>query len=263
VTSLVTEQFAAPATSRGARVIDYARNWSATALAGRTVWCAAAAERAIDAANRLQRVLGAASDEGVAASGTRVRLEQPLLDVIEQLDASMRGSEQRAPTLGARAQDILSGASRDAEALIPGAMQPGDVLVVHDPVAATLAQAVRDRGAHAVWHAPRRPLGRGAAEAWRFVQRSRPALDAYVVVWPIGGARPAAGTPAGTGPTARTGIAAYISAPGLVSAKEVDTSPASGYELLGWTSLLADVVSGDREDRVGGTLHARPAIARR
>ncbi len=58
--------------------------------------------------------------------------------------------------------------------------------------------------------------------------------------------------PAGTGPEARTGIAAYISAAGVVSAKEVDTSPAAGYELLGWTSLLADVVSDDREDRVGG-----------
>jgi hypothetical protein len=188
-----------------------------------------------------------------------VQLEQPLLDLIEQLDASMRGSEQRAPALGAWAQDILSGASRDAEALIPGAMQPGDVVVVHDPVAATLAQAVRERGAHAVWRAPTRPFGRGAAEAWRFVQRSRPALDAYVVVWPIAGARPVAGI----GPNARAGIAAYISAPGVVSAKEVDTSPAAGYELLGWTSLLADVVSGDREDRVGGTLHARPAVARR
>ena len=195
----------------------------------------------------------------MASSRTRVRLEQPLLDLIDQLDASMRGSEQRAPALGAWAQDILSGASRDAEALIPGAMQPGDVVVVHDPVAATLGQAVRDRGAHVVWHAPARPLGRGAAEAWRFVQRSRPALDAYVVVWPLGGTRPVAGIRS----NARTGIAAYISAPGVMSAKEVDTSPAGGYELLGWTSLLADVVSGDREDRVGGTLHARPAVARR
>ena len=240
-------------------MIEYARNWSVTALAGRTVWCAAAAERAAGAANQLQRVLGAASAQGVASSRTRVRLEQPLLDLIEQLDAGMRGSEQRTPALGARAQDIFSNGSMQADALIPGEVQRGDVVVVHDPLAAALAQAVRDRGAHAIWHAPSRRLERGVAEAWRFVHRSGPVLDAYVVSWPIGAPGPAAGT----GPAARTGIAAYISAPELVSAKQVDTSPGAGYELLGWMSLLADVVSGDREDRVGGTLHARPAVARR
>jgi hypothetical protein len=30
---------------------------------------------------------------------------------------------------------------------------------------------------------------------------------------------------------------------------------------LAWSSLLADVVGADREERVGGRLHARPAVA--
>jgi len=60
------------------------------------------------------------------------------------------------------------------------------------------------------------------------------------------------------------GIAAYISAPGVMSAKQVDASePDQSYEEICWTAVLADVVRDDRADRVGGTVHARPSVAAR
>ncbi|ADB49085.1 hypothetical protein [Conexibacter woesei] len=43
---------------------------------------------------------------------------------------------------------------------------------------------------------------------------------------------------------------------GVVAASAPD-EPRTG---LGWRSLLADVVGNDREEHVGGTLHARPVV---
>jgi hypothetical protein len=59
-------------------------------------------------------------------------------------------------------------------------------------------------------------------------------------------------------------LAAFIGAPGILSAKEICTgAPGDSYEKLGWTSLLADVVREARADRVGGTVTARPFVAPR
>jgi hypothetical protein len=53
------------------------------------------------------------------------------------------------------------------------------------------------------------------------------------------------------------GLAAVMPSADLVTVKaEPDTE-------LGWTSVLADVVRGDRDETVGGTLHPRPAVAAR
>jgi hypothetical protein len=96
--------------------------------------------------------------------------------------------------------------------------------------------------------------GRAASAAWRFLHRTRPGLDAYITAW-------RSDRPARTG-TAR--IAAYVAAPSVVSAKEVDASRSGeGYEEIGWTTLLADVVRDDRTERVGGTVRARPSVAAR
>ncbi|HEX4805989.1 MAG TPA: hypothetical protein VFU94_08815 [Conexibacter sp.] len=35
------------------------------------------------------------------------------------------------------------------------------------------------------------------------------------------------------------------------------------HSALAWSSVLGDVVEADRDDRVGGTLHVRPAVAPR
>jgi hypothetical protein len=88
---------------------------------------------------------------------------------------------------------------------------------------------------------------------WRFLHRSPPRLDAYVTGW-----RP---------PASRRfarGLAALISSPDVVCAKELEAAAGpTSYEAITWISLLADVVESDRHDRVGGTLHARPAVAAR
>jgi hypothetical protein len=50
--------------------------------------------------------------------------------------------------------------------------------------------------------------------------------------------------------------------PGLLATKEVPASGADAQSLhnRGWSTLLADIVDGDRGESVGGTRHARPAV---
>ena len=55
-------------------------------------------------------------------------------------------------------------------------------------------------------------------------------------------------------------VAVALPSPGWVVVKEV-IAPDEPHTGLGWRTLLADVVGSDREEHVGGTLHARPVVA--
>jgi hypothetical protein len=216
VTSFVIEQFHTPDTQRSARRVDSAHRRAVEQLAGRSVWCIAATPEETPAADALQHLLG--------------------------------------PAFGAGEEDALRKGRQDGDTLIPDQVTAGDVVVLHDPIAAALAPAIRERGAHAIW---RTAIGRwegSASTAWRFLHRSSPALDAYVFAWRSGP----------TAPRAHAGIAAYIAASGVLSAKEVDANgPGSDYKDIGWATLLADVVREDGAERVGGIVHARPSVALR
>lgn len=245
MTSLVIEQFAAPDTARKARALERAHRRAAEELAGRTVWCVAAARTGAAAAAALQTRLGGVRAEGVAARGAPLRVGEPLTHLIERLDAMLRGG-RASPELGPESREVYVRGMEDSEELIGHRLRAGDVVVLHDPIAGALAQAVRSGGAHAVWRLALEPRRSAAVAAWRFLRLGKPCLDAYVTDW-----RP-------------TGLAAFISAPDVVCAKQVGPgAPGQSLDELGWTSLLADVVRGDRDETVGGTLHARPSVAAR
>ena len=139
------------------------------------------------------------------------------------------------------------------EQLLAGGRLSGDDLVLlHDPLDASMVAAIRDHGAHALW------LGRGAdrvvrqgdEEASGLSEGDAPAIDAYVVSW--------------REPGGAAAVAAYVPSAELLAARRI----ALGAEPfrrahLAWSSLLADVVGTDRRDCVGGTLHARPSVAAR
>jgi hypothetical protein len=115
----------------------------------------------------------------------------------------------------------------------PADVRPDDIVVLHHPLTAARAEAIRQQGAHALWHVlePREPA---------------PAIDAYLMT-----GRSADGAQL---------VAALMPGAGVVMAKEIRGAT---YRDVGWSSLLADVVRTDRGECVGGTLHARPAVAPR
>jgi hypothetical protein len=147
------------------------------------------------------------------------------------------------PTTGRQARRLDDVRARAADALADRAVwwwadgggHPEDPVCAHDVVVLRerpepdLMQALRELGAHVVWHIERRP-----PEPAR-------AVDAYVMTWDHG-------------------FAALMPCAGILVAKDLD---ARLDDELGWTSLLADVVHSDREETVGGTLHVRPLVAAR
>lgn len=216
MTTLVIEHFDTPASGRDSRRLELARQRAADDMAGRTVWCATAVPSARSAADALRACLRAMSEEGVGAGSIWVRAE--------------------------------------SDDLVGDDVHAGDVVVLHDPVCAGLAEAVRARGAHAIWRVSPEPRRGPAAELWRSMRVHPPGLDAYIVAW----------RERHTRRPATDGLAAFIAAADVVSAKEIAPRRRKpGYDDLGWTSLLADVVRADRNDCVGGTLHARPSVAAR
>lgn len=193
--SLEIETFRMPSGTREARALESARKRIAADLAGRTVWCASPVREGGESAQRLRGHLEWVDRDGVTAAWLRVLPGMPLGD------------------------DLVAG------------VRPDDVVVLLDPLTAAPAEAIRARGAHAVWH-----VARPHAPA--------PAIDAYIVATrTLNGAHV---------------IAALMPGAGIVAAKELRGDASQRH--VGWSSLLADVVRSDRDECVGGTLHARPAI---
>lgn len=135
-------------------------------------------------------------------------------------------------------------------------VRPGDVVVLHDCFTVSFAAALRDRGAHTVWHLRRRsgPPAPGVRAAIDLLDRSgAAAVDAVVLDERVGIGGPER-------------VTALIPASRLLDIREVplgrDTAPAQR-QALAWISLLGDIVEEDRADRVGGTIQARPMVAAR
>jgi hypothetical protein len=231
VTRLVIERFRSPAGRRDERVLELRRCRADDTLAGRTVWCAtalpAAREIADDLRSRLDAPGGRLDVPGV----------EPLLVLAERLDAMLHGHPD-APGRGEA--ELAAGVHADGDDLVGSGVRPGDIVVLCDPLTAMLAEAIRERGAHAVWqvHPESAPAARSALD---FLGPHTVGVDAYVVA--TGGQ-----------------LAALIPTAGVVAAKEVDDDSYTGDC---WTCVLADVVGVDRGDAVGGTLHPRPVVAAR
>jgi hypothetical protein len=252
VTSLVIEQFGTPASTREARVLEFARRRAANELAGRTVWCACSLRAGRFRARALRSCIRAAGGGGVDSGWIDVQAREPLSRLAERLDEMLRGEESDS-SLGPEEDQIYSEGVQESDRFVAREVRPGDVVVVHDPLGVALASAFRAHGAHVVWRTSVGPRQETVIDAWRFVHRRGAGLDAYVTGWRPSVAR-----------RFRRGVAAFMSSPDVVSAKEV--APPGGeqtYDEITWTSLLADVVQADREERVGGTLHARPGVAAR
>ena len=225
MTTLVIEQFAALDSNRAIRRLELTRRRAAEELAGRTVWCVSSVRAGRRAADALRRRLRMLPDEGLASRAIRIREGQTLTRVTENGD-ELLGSE----------------------------VQAGDVVVLHDPIAAALADAVRARDAHAIWWLSVERLDDTADDTWALADCTRPRVDAYLTAWQRRG-------PSGAD---RASVAAFMSGPDVVYAKSLAIQGAQHrYSQLGWTSLLADVVCEDHDEHVGGRLPPRPGVARR
>jgi trehalose synthase len=242
VTSLLIEHFGTPASVHDARAQEMARARAAADLAGRTVWSATGLPRGQRAAGRLRAALGE------AVQRLEVTAEEPVRRLTQRLEDMLKRSSRRQQRPDGADHDVCARGLADAEAAMGAGVRPDDVVVLHDPLSALLAQAVRDRGAHAVWYVDVRDGAPG--EAWTFLRSYTHGVDAYVMAW---------SRPSPRGRRREEHIAALVPCADLVADKEIDRER----DGLGWSTVLADVVGTDREERVGGRRHPRPAVAPR
>jgi hypothetical protein len=226
--SVVIEQLGLSPGARESRVTEWARDRAVDGLGGRTVWCIAALPERVSSSEALRACLS--TDEGVDVACVELSGREP-----------RRARPESGPRARRRDRDAYDEEIAGAEALLSAGIRPDDVVVLHDARTATLAPALRARGVHVVWR------GRALDDAARAVMAScLRSIDAYLTAWreprvPVGH------------------VAALIPASSVVTTRDV----ARGYDALAWASALADVVQSDRDDTVGGTFRARPAVAAR
>jgi hypothetical protein len=245
-----SDRFDAPSGVHDERVLAWTRSVAEDSLAGRTVWCAAALPVGHAAASRLLGLLRGR----LIVRPLSVTVTEPPAALASVLDGMLAGTSRQLP-LGAAAREAFARGAGDATETIIDRVDPGDVVVLHDTLTLLLAGPVRERGAHAVWNlaapSPRAPGFRAAQD---FLDPQAAAVDAFVIAWR----------------ERRAGIdrvAALLPAAGLVDVKDAATAGSrrecARRRRLAWSSILGDVVEADRDDRVGGTLHVRPAVAPR
>jgi len=179
-----------------------------------------------------RRVWGAASLSGGHAAGQRLRR---LLN--DDLEIEPLAVEADEPALGE-------------------SVQTGDIVVLHDRFTVSFAAALRDRGAHVVWHLRERS-GSPA-----------PSVRAVIDVLDRSGGSPvdAVVVDERVGPGGPERVAALVPASQLLDIREVpfgDDAVRAERVALAWISLLGDIVQEDRADHVGGTIQARPVVAAR
>ncbi|MEY2533848.1 MAG: hypothetical protein QOF29_1758 [bacterium] len=264
MTSVVNEHVGRPGSTRDARALRRTRARAADELAGRTVWCATALPSGQSAARTLRTCLGTGGS--VAAGSLEVAAGEPLRPLAQRLDDILRtatataspiGRGDRAP-LGPAEAEIYALGQGQGEMLLGAGVARDDVVVLHDALAAVLAQAVRERGAHVVWDVKLGVAAPGqetARDAWAFLRRYTSAIDAFLMSWLEPGDR---GQPVER-------IAAVMPSVDIVATKELPMpgEQDTAWQDVGWSSVLADVVHRDRDEHVGGRLHARPAVAAR
>jgi hypothetical protein len=188
--------------------------------------------------------VSALSDGHAAGHRLRTLLHGDLQVVPLAVEAAEPPAERAAYARGAEL----------AEQAVGSRVAPGDVVVLHDWFTASFAAALRERGAHAVWHLRSRSGAPSARPTTDFLDRGgAAALDAVVI-------------DQRRGLDGEERVAALIPAARLLDVRQASAGgDAARTErlALAWASLLGDIVEEDRSDHVGGLIRARPAVAPR
>jgi hypothetical protein len=240
------DRIGAPAGIHEKRALAWIGSVAGDALAGRTVWCAAALSSGHTAGRRLRALLH--GDLNVRPLA--VEAAEPPAALSRQLDAMLAGGSSSRP-LGAAARAAYARGAELAEPAAVGRVGPGDVVVLLDCFTVSFAAPLRECGAHAVWHLPGRS---GSSAPWvraatALLAEPVAAVDAVMIEeW------------RGIGAAER--VSAFIPAASLLDVREAHGGGGDAAQAervgLAWASLLGDIVEEDRADHVGGTIRTRP-----
>ena len=224
-------------------------------LSGRAVWCVNSTANGGGVAEMLRSLLAYTRGAGVDARWGVIDGTPDFFTLTKRLHNRLHGAAGDGGPLGPDEHVLYDAILAHASAQLAPRIQPGDIVILHDPQTAGMSGAMRARGAHVVWRAH---IGTDdpndfAREAWDFLRPKVAAADAFVFsredfVWSGLGDRPVSIIP--------PSIDAF-------SAKNQDLSPGSVRAILAAAGIVDDDAPGGepvfaREDGTPGRVE-RPA----
>jgi trehalose synthase len=133
-------------------------------------------------AELLETLLGYARGAGVATRWLVVEGDPAFFDVTKRIHNGLYGSSGDGGPLGAAEAEAYERTLRANARDIDGLVQPGDIVILHDPQTAGLAPAFRRFGATIVWrcHVGSDRSNEWTERSWRFLRPHVEDVDAFV-----------------------------------------------------------------------------------
>jgi trehalose synthase len=150
-------------------------------LEGRTVWNVSSTATGGGVAEMLHNLLGYFLDAGVRTRWLVVDGDEQFFEVTKRVHNAIHGADHGGPFTGEDHAHYERIAARNQPALTE-LVQPGDLVMLHDPQTAGLVDGVRDIGARVAWrsHIGRDTPNEASAEGWEFLHRYIERADAFV-----------------------------------------------------------------------------------
>ena len=141
-------------------------------LAGRTVWNINSTARGGGVAEMLHTLVAYTAGTGVDIRWLVVSGDEDFFAVTKRLHNRLHGVPGDSGALGAAARATYDATLARQRDDILELVQPGDVVLLHDPQTAGLAQTLRDRGAFVIWrcHVGLDERNDWTREAWGFLR---------------------------------------------------------------------------------------------
>jgi trehalose synthase len=221
------------------------------ALEGRTVLNVNSTATGGGVAEMLQTLLGYVLGAGIRARWLVIRGEPAFFAVTKRIHNGLYGSPGDGGALGPTEREVYERVLRaNADALL-AVVRPGDIVMIHDPQPAGLAEVLRSAGARVIWrcHVGRDEPNEWTEESWQFLRPYLEHVEAFIVSRPV--FAPPFADPART----------FAIAPSIdpFSAKNEPMSRRNARVALGYVGLLngggtAPAVRFSRRDGSTGTI---------
>lgn len=151
-------------------------------LAGRTVWNINSTAQGGGVAEMLQALLAYGRGAGIDTRWLVLAGDPEFFAITKRVHNMLHGSPGDGGDLGAVQRAHYLATSRSNASAACAAVQPGDIVLLHDPQTAGMASALREHGAHVVWrcHIGSDSDNAMTAAGWEFLREFIEPADAFV-----------------------------------------------------------------------------------
>ena len=155
---------------------------AADRLAGRRVWHVNSTEKGGGVAEMLHFLLGYLAGAGIEARWVVLEGTEDFFEVTKRLHHLLHGQPGDARELDEPARASFRQTLKEALGELQQRVEPGDVVVLHDPQTAGLVPALKQQGAVVIWscHVGVDQPNDLARTAWEFMRPAVQRADAYV-----------------------------------------------------------------------------------